>query len=206
MSPLSNLTGRWVGHYEQTDQKRPISAELVQDGAKLKGSMRDGEPDRDCSLFELAAEAGLPPGADEQIDANLRAMIPDAPAGAIRYIWHLPPDSRLEGRCNGRVVSFIKTYMGTTFSGYKVGDKILGRQNEGHAVHYEGQLSPDGLEIEGRWWIDPEPNRGTRRAEGYFLLRRQAEAPQPPFHSQQAGTGPAEQRTGWRSWLANLRG
>ncbi len=174
ISPLSNLTGRWIGYYEQGGRKHPIFADLVQEGDNLTGSMRDGEPDRDYSLFEIAAEAGLPPGADEQIHANLRALIPDAPAGSIRYITHLPPDSHLEGRRNERVVSFVKSYLGTTYSGYKVGDKMLGTKKEGHDVHYEGKLSSDGLEIEGRWWIDPDPNHGTRRAEGLFTLRREA--------------------------------
>ena len=49
-------------------------------------------------------------------------------------------------------------------------------QQEGHAVHYEGRLSPDGLEIEGRWWIDADPEYGTRRTEGLFVLRRQLAA------------------------------
>jgi len=174
MSSLANLSGRWIGFYAQGGQERPISADLVQTGVNLSGSMRDGQPDRECSLFEGAVAAGLPPGADELIDANLRKMLPEAAREPIRWVTHLPEESVLEGRCDGDVVSFIKTYMGSSFSGYKVGDKMVGTEAEGHAVHYQGQLSPDRSMIEGRWWIDPDPDRETRRTQGLFMLRREA--------------------------------
>jgi hypothetical protein len=90
MSSSIPLTGRWVGHYVQGGQKYPITADLVQVGQRLSGSMQDGHPDRECSTFEAACEAGLPPGADEQIEMGLREMVPDAPAGPIRYVSHLP--------------------------------------------------------------------------------------------------------------------
>jgi hypothetical protein len=197
MASTENLTGRWIGHYEQRGKEYPVSADLVQDGVNLAGSMRDGQPDRDCSLFEATAEAGLPPGADERIDANLRALIPDAPATAIRSLSHLPPDSELVGRCEGRVVSFVKSYVGTTFSGFKVGDKIVGMEAEGHAVSYQGKWSSDREEIEGRWWIDADPKRGTLRSEGFFKLRREARAER----SQADGQPKAEAvRAWWRFW------
>jgi hypothetical protein len=148
----------------------------------------------------VAVEAGLPPGADEQIDANLRTMIPDAPAGSIRYVTHLPPESHLQGRCDERDVSFVKTYTGTSFSGYKVGDKIVGEQRDGHAVHYEGKLSSDGLEIEGRWWIDADPELGTRRTEGLFLLRRQSEVQPPSVNLDVNLTGRRAIRPWWKFW------
>jgi hypothetical protein len=124
----------------------------------------------------MAQQAGLPPGADEQIEANLRKAFrqahPDAPAGPIRYVSRLPAESALEGRRQGQVVSFLKTYQGTSFDGYKVGDQFLGAEKAGHSVHYEGRLSPDGRTIEGRWWIEADQEEGTGRAEGYFTLRR----------------------------------
>jgi hypothetical protein len=175
MSSIANVTGHWVGSYMQGGSERPISADLVQDGATLSGSMRDGQPDRECSLFEGAVEAGLPPGADELIDANLRKMVPDAGTEPIRWVSQLPEESVLEGLRDRDVVSFTKTYKGTSFSGYKVGDKFVGMEAAGHAVQYEGQLSPDGKEIEGRWWIDADPEMGTRRAHGHFILRREAD-------------------------------
>jgi hypothetical protein len=135
--------------------------------------MRDGQTESDYSLFEVAQQAGLPPGADEQIEEGLRRALPDTPSGPIRYVWRLPSGSVLEGRCKGSVVYFLKTYQGTSFSGYKAGDRLLGIHKEGHAVHYEGRLSPDGLVIEGRWWIEADPEEGTPRTEGLFSLRRQ---------------------------------
>jgi hypothetical protein len=117
-SPLK-LTGRWLGHYLQRGQKYPITADLVQAGQRLSGSMHDGHPDRECSLFEAACEDGLAPGADEQIEARLRAMVPDAPAGPVRRVSHLPAASVLEGVRRGQAVSFLKTYQGASFGGYK---------------------------------------------------------------------------------------
>jgi hypothetical protein len=200
MSSTENLTGRWLGHYDQRGKEYPVSADLVQDGVKLAGSMRDGQPDRDCSLFEATVEAGLPPGADEQIDANLRALIPDAPATAIRSLSHLPPDSQLTGRCEGRVVSFVKSYVGTTFSGFKVGDKIVGMEAEGHSVQYQGKLSSDGQQIEGRWWIDADAKLGTLRTEGFFTLRREPKAERSEAESQQSQPGAGPARAWWRFW------
>ena len=82
----------------------------------------------------------------------------------------------LAGYCEGRVVSFAKKYIGISFTGYKVGDKIVGAEMEGHTVQYKGTLSSDRLEIAGRWWIEPDPTRGTLRNEGLFMLRREADA------------------------------
>jgi hypothetical protein len=166
------MTGRWVGHYLQRGREYPITADVVQAGQRLSGTMRDGSPDRECSPFEAACEAGLPPGADEQIEAKLRQMVPDAGAGPIRFVSHLPAAAVLEGTRRGKTVAFLKTYQGTSFGGYKVGEKLVGIQMDGHAVHYEGQLSPNGLEIEGRWWIDADPAYAMPRTEGLFMLRR----------------------------------
>jgi hypothetical protein len=200
MSSRENLTGRWVGHYDQRGKEYPVSADLVQDGVNLAGSMRDGQPDRDCSLFEATVEAGLPPGADEQIDANLRALIPDAPSTAIRSLSHLPPDSQIAGRCEGRLVSFVKSYIGTTFSGFKVGDKIVGMESEGHAVQYQGKLSSDGLQVEGRWWIEADFKRGTHRSEGFFILRREVKAEQKGKDSQQPQPRAGRNSRWWKFW------
>jgi hypothetical protein len=200
MSSLVSLTGRWIGHYEQRGKEYPVSADLVQDGVNLAGSMRDGQPDRDCSLFEAAVEAGLPPGADERIDANLRALIPDAPATAIRSLSHVPPLSQLAGRCEGRLVAFVKSYIGSSFSGFKVGDKVVGMESAGHAVQYQGKLSSDDLQIEGRWWIDADPERGTPRTDGFFVLRRESMAARKEVASHQSRPDADRKRAWWRFW------
>jgi hypothetical protein len=171
MAEAGNLTGRWVGYYYQHGRPHPIAAEFSQDGARLRGSMRDGETEGNYSVFEAAAEAGLPPGADEQIIAGLRNLVPEAQGAPIRSVSRLPRDSVLEGHVQGRTVSFRKSYQGVAFSGYQVGDRFIGVENAGHIVHYRGQLNPDATEIDGSWWIDPE--RGVRRTEGHFTLRRE---------------------------------
>lgn len=175
-----DLSGRWIGHYWQGGHEHPITADLVQNEQRLSGSMFDGKPDRDCSLFEATHEAGLPPGADEQITARLREVLGDAPVAPIRSVSHLPSDSVLEGWRKGGVVYLLKTYRGTSFSGFKIGDRLLGIEREGHKVHYEGNISPDGLLIDGRWWIDADPARGVHRTQGLFVLRRGQE--DQPFH------------------------
>src|SRR5262245_22942955 len=118
--------------------------------------MRDERPDTDYSVFDVAVQVGLPPGADELIQIKLCDALPNAQAGPIRYVSNLPSESVVEGQCNGQTVSFLKTYQGTSFSGYKVGDQLIGHRKESHAVHYEGHLSPDAQTIEGRWWIDAD--------------------------------------------------
>jgi len=161
--------------------------DLVQAGDRLTGSMRDEDTCSEVSVFQVAAEAGLAPGADEQIVAALRDLVPDAPSGPVRYVTHLPADSVLDGRVEGRTVSFLKTYQGTHLGGYRVGETFVGSQVTNHAVHYRGEVSPDGTTIEGTWWIDPDPKGGTRRAEGGFTLRRRDGSGEP---SGQPPSGP----------------
>ena len=72
----------------------------------------------------------------------------------------------------GRAVIILKMYQGTSYGGYRVGDRMVGTQNADHRVHYEGQLSPDGLVIEGRWLIDANPAAGTPETGDRFHLRR----------------------------------
>ena len=163
MSRQLSVTGRWTGNYFQPGRPRPIVADLVQSGERLSGSMKDGDTDSELSVTELAVEQGLPPGGDEQIVDRLRRMFPDAPATPIRYVTHLPPDSDLDGWIKGVDVYFLKAYEGSSYGGYQVGDKLVGFQNAAHVVHYGGRVSPDGQEIEGKWWIQDTPRNGPRR-------------------------------------------
>jgi hypothetical protein len=172
-----DLTGKWAGHYWQHDRPNAISAELSQNGHVLSGSMQDLRTDGDYSVFEVAAQAGLPPGADEQIVAALRQAVPGAGSGPIRYVTHLPPESQLDGRVGGDRVYFLKRYQGRSYSGYRVPDRLVGSENAEHAVHYEGQVDFDAGTIEGTWWIDANVERGTGRAAGRFRLRRGEPAP-----------------------------
>jgi hypothetical protein len=193
-----NLTGRWAGHYLQGGKEYPIAADFLGGGEGLSGFMYDGQPDRDYSVFQASAEAGLPPGADEQIEARLRELVPGASAAPIRYVTHLPPNSTLRGRRTDRAVYFLKSYQGTSFSGYQVGDRLVGARKEGHEVHYEGQLSPDGQTLEGQWWIDADPESGAPRSEGLFRLRRSeaGEARTNPPATRQV----KQQRPWWQFW------
>ena len=169
----ANMTGRWVGHYLQHGEEHPITADILETDERISGFMYDGRPDRDYSVFQVTSDSGMPPGSDEEIEANLRGMLPDAPAGPVRYVSHLPSNSILRGRRTDQAVYFLKTYQGTAYGGYQVGDHFLGGYQEAdHEVQYEGQLSRDGLEVQGRWWIEPNPEDETTGAEGQFRLRR----------------------------------
>lgn len=170
MSSDRNLTGTWVGEYFQHGQPHPIVAEFLHEGDVLTGSMRDGTPDKDLSVTEVTA--GEAPGTDERVVATLRSMFPDQPAAPIRYLSHLPEASTLEGHVRGTGVTFLKSYQGSHYGGYKVGDVVVGQQIDGHTVHYSGRLALDHNGMEGRWWIAPVSGVTEHRIEGSFILRR----------------------------------
>src|SRR3712207_4037886 len=96
MSRTLDLTGRWAGHYWQHGQPRPITADLAHAGGRLTGTMWDGETEFEQSVFEAAAEAGLPPGDDERIVARLRELFPGS-RDPVRSATRLPANSVLEG-------------------------------------------------------------------------------------------------------------
>src|SRR5262249_13192799 len=148
-------------------------ADLVQSAERLTGMMHDLQPEIDQSVSESALEAGLPPGSDEQIVARLREMVPQSETAPVRHVTKLPENSTIEGWVRGRTVSWMKTYQGIHFGGYRVGDTLVGMQVENHRVQYEGELNADGESIEGRWWIEHDGDGPTRRrAEGTFYLDR----------------------------------
>jgi hypothetical protein len=111
---------------------------------------------------------------------------------------HLPPNSDLQGLVKGLEVYFLKTYLGTHYGGYQVGDKLVGFQHAAHAVHYGGRVSSDGEEIEGKWWIDATPGSGTRQTEGSFTLRRQEGD---ELSTEEVASSAAKRdRLSWRCW------
>jgi hypothetical protein len=167
------LTGRWVGHYVQRGQQRGIAAEFRQSGSLLTGTMRDVQTEFEMSLFEMAAEAGWPPGADEQLGTAMRDQFPESTGESIRWAYSLPADSEIEGQVRDGTVSFLKSYRGESFHGFRVGERRVGETTPGHGVNYQGRLSVDGNTLEGTWWIEAKSEQGTRRTEGMFLLRRE---------------------------------
>ncbi len=166
------LTGRWTGYYVQRDKRRDLTADLTQTGEKLRGTMQDLETVFEMSVFEMALEGGLPPGADEMIVSRIRKQFPELPGDPIRASMSLPSHSSVEGQVRSRTVYFLKSYQGEAFSGYRIGQQRIGMTIAGHAVHYRGQLSADGSTLEGTWWMSAQPALGIQRAEGAFLLER----------------------------------
>ena len=167
-----DLSGTWSGHYVQRDVAHAITAEFHQHGECVTGTMCDADVQHESSLFEAAIEAGLPPGADEQIADRLRSLFPGAAQGPIRYEVQFPSESVVTGTVRGGVLTFLKTYKGQYFAGYRVGERRVGRVIEQHVVHYQGHINDLGDLIQGQWWIDAEPSQGVGRADGSFVLRR----------------------------------
>jgi hypothetical protein len=78
-------------------------------------------------------------------------------SGSTSEVWLLGPRTgetifaMVDGRRRDRDVAFIKTYEGP--------------ERPNHSVHYDGTLTDDSLEIEGRWYIP-------RSWSGRFLMIR----------------------------------
>lgn len=172
MPHSTDITGRWQGMYSQHGREHPITADFAQVDEHLQGRMLDGVTSFETSIFEAALEAGLPPGADEQMELRLRQQHPDLPRGPIRACATVPETSILEGEVTRRVIRFTKTYLGEYFSGWKVGERVIGSSVPSHVVHYRGKLSDDDLTIEGQWWVEADARRGTQKLNGRFVLNR----------------------------------
>ncbi len=166
-----DVAGEWQGYYTQHHDRHPIEAVLTQDRGRISGTMTDIQTESESSLFDAAAEAGLPPGADERLDTQIRQMIPGSGNAPIRAKAVLPEKSQLDGLIDGSLVKFTKVYQGQHFVGFQVGDTHLGQIREGHTVEYSGRLSGDGSLIEGKWRIhSQESPKG--HIEGFFVLQR----------------------------------
>jgi hypothetical protein len=169
-----DLTGAWAGYYSQNDRRTAVTAELTQTGDVLAGVMRDAEVITELTLFEGAQMSGLPPGADEQIERQLREQFPDARGHPVRYYAELPPTAAVRGQVKGWKVTFEKRYEGPHRVGWKVGPYFVGNELELHVVHYDGWLAVDGTRIEGHWRIPADPATGSPALFGGFELRREA--------------------------------
>jgi hypothetical protein len=204
----TSLTGRWIGYYLQRGREYPISADFLEAGERLSGFMYDGQPDREYSVSEIVSEVGLPPGTDEEIESKLREFVGNVPAEPIRYVTHLPPNSTVQGRRTGQAVCFLKTYQGTSYGGYRVGDRLVGTQNADHRVHYEGQISPDGLVIEGRWRIEANAAAGTPETGDHFHLRLSdsREIPSAHFARIPEVAGPTSERQTFKQQAVPIAG
>jgi hypothetical protein len=177
MSRFADVTGRWIGHYLQFGRETPISADLVQVTDRINGVMADGVLVHEFTIYEVAANAGLPPGSDEAIESWLRQQHPDVPDGPISFTMELPKHSILRGSRVGPTIRFLKSYQGGQISRHKIGDACLDETRiEDHVVRYEGELSSDGGTIEGGWRIDARPEVGMGSCQGLFVLQRSSES------------------------------
>ena len=170
-SSRQSLTGEWRGHYLQHGSQHRIIAMFTQEEDRISGHMTDVDTVTEQSLYDAVAEAGFPPGSDEQIAEQLGRLIPHAAKGPITTRSVLPEASTLEGTVSGQFVRFIKTYRGESLHSYQIGDKRIAQTTTSHPVEYSGRLSPDGNTVSGRWTIyQSDVPQGF--IDGGFELRR----------------------------------
>lgn len=168
---FATLTGDWIGHYAQYDARSRIAATIVQDGISISGHMRDLDTQTTRSLYAAVAHAGLPPGTDENLDKQIRNMIPNTGGDPIVVRSILPADAVLVGTVNGEFVRITKTYQGKSFHGYEIGETGIGYETPGHSVEYSGRISQDRMKIIGNWMIyQKDSPRGF--IDGSFELSR----------------------------------
>jgi hypothetical protein len=172
MTEPIDITGRWSGYYCQHGREHPISAIFAQVDAHVQGKMTDSVTSVDKSIFEYAFDAGLPPGADEQIYVQLRKEHPGALRSPIQANWRLPEFSTLEGEITGRQVRFVKRYIGESFAGWRIGEKLVGETVTDRADEYAGMIEADGNSIEGHWSAPSKAKKQMPAVGGRFQLHR----------------------------------
>ena len=155
-----DLSGEWQGHYEQNRRQHGISMRVVQRGQSFVGAMRD------VDTLLASAEALTPPSGDGTKPETVQAEV----------LSSLPEHSTIEGEIEGRLVSFVKSYRGTSTTHVRVpGRAQMTFAAPGHQVQYRGTLTPAGDEFAGYWTIPPR--HGERTLRGRFVLRRVATSP-----------------------------
>jgi hypothetical protein len=153
-----DLTGSWVGHYEQSGGRHGISMHVVQRGQSFVGRMRD--------VDTLLASRGIV-HARAADDATAKPIV----VGEAEVLSSLPEHSVVEGEVDGRVVTFVKRYQGKTSTSVQLVDKpSIAFESPGYDVHYLGTLAPDGGELAGHWTIDSQQGGPPQRDR--FVLRR----------------------------------
>ncbi|MBK9387836.1 MAG: hypothetical protein IPN34_23720 [Planctomycetes bacterium] len=154
-----DLSGTWRGHYLQARARYGIAMEVAQEGARLRGRMRD--------------EHTLIAGTEK-----LRGDDPGEDPTDYELLITLPEHSEIEGEVDGDRVSFVKRYLG------KHTARALSERNEleveidGHHVLYAGHIEEGGAVLRGFWRIPPA-FPGERGDTDRFELHRDSGRPQP---------------------------
>ena len=148
------MTGRWVGFYRHRWEQfgtYPIVAELRQTGVKITGEMYDQITDQSTYLDDLVALTGedIPYETRRSFEQMIRQFGTET---AVKC--RLPDTSDIKGKFTGNHVRFTKSYRGATEYTWTVGKEQVGSlRQDGHQVHYSGQLDRDRMCITGRWII-----------------------------------------------------
>ncbi len=167
-----DVTGLWSGSFTRLGQSRRVAARIQQVGQTLVGTMNDDSVDLESTISDVALLDALPPGADEAVVDQIRALIPTGPWQPVFVMFHLPEESDLRGQIQGPQVQLWKRYRGHHFAGYRMGDYRIGTLGEGQEFVLQGSLNSDGSEIHGRWHAVGEELSLFHQARGPFVLRR----------------------------------
>lgn len=171
------VTGRWVGFYCYRSEHLglfPIVAEIRQTGCRLTGEMYDQITDI-SDLLERIMEA-----FQQDITAarrrKLEKVIDKFGKETVGVTTRLPDTSDLDGKINGSVLQFRKTYRGSTDWTWSAnGKEIASVKWRRHTVQYSGHLDRDSMCIEGEWIIRKRGLLGRflpPQARGSFELYR----------------------------------
>lgn len=167
-----DLTGRWVGFYRYRSAQAgayPITAELHQEGRRVRGEMYDQITSRENTLeraVELFSEDISP-----EHKRRVEAVVAQFGEGAVTVNSRLPETSDIDGRVAGNAVRFAKVYRGDHTTTWTVnGNETRTLTRERHTVHYAGRLDRERKCIVGQWliripgwigWVLPPTASGT---------------------------------------------
>jgi hypothetical protein len=151
----AGLTGRRAGFYRHRCEwlgAFPVTAELVQEGDRIRGEMFDQATERSSTFDDLLAHCGddISPGNRRRMQAAVDRFGP----GAVVRTSRLPDGSDIDGVVSGDLVRFTKTYRGDMEVNVTVaGSPFRSLRWARHRVHYSGRLDRGAVCIAGDWVI-----------------------------------------------------
>jgi hypothetical protein len=176
--------GQWHGYYKYskshplgwlTDREFSFTANLIQQGAVLKGTIIDEDTHLDLPFRDYLG--AISNHLDDQARRNYEdflSMYPDA-----RFVVSLPRQASLNGRVSKDKIVFTKRYLSN--GGHYLesgGERISGSETQNPPIEYSGTIDSRNAVIVGRWVIYQKTFFGIFRrpdGEGSFRLYRSLE-------------------------------
>ncbi|MEI7987359.1 MAG: hypothetical protein WCI55_17185 [Armatimonadota bacterium] len=173
-----NLTGTWEGHYfqnwiqggsaemdETSDYAFAIHLEIVENDGQFTGRMRDVR-----TSWSINMDKALSVSNASWFQKTIVKLF--YPMRSVVTIGHeLPTNSSIEGKLDGQMVSFKKSYEGASRQLFDAAGRERITLKEPEPVYYFGTLNDDGNLMEGKFVVG-NPNDNRPEAQGLFRLRR----------------------------------